>query len=110
MAILDKPTVKRDLACGAVSVPDHKLVPDVRLILNRGRSGVIDRAYALLEKSKGDDALYDAAQRGVAIYPLGLAVNRYGIADPNDSPLVQVHYAGFVKIAFTQYYAAYASC
>jgi hypothetical protein len=110
VAILDNPTVKHDLACGAVSVPDHKLVPDVRLILNRGRSGVIDRAYALLEKGKGEDALYDAAQRGVAIYPLGLAVNRYGIADPNDSPLVQVHYAGFAKIASTQYYAAYASC
>ena len=28
---------RRDLRCGPVSVPDHKLVPDVRIILDRGR-------------------------------------------------------------------------
>jgi hypothetical protein len=113
VAILDNPKVKRDLACGPVSAPDHKLVPDIRLILNRGRSGVIDRAdalYLLDLPGNPDPSLYDAAQHGVAIYPLGLAVSRYGLADPNDSPAVQVTYPGFTKIAHTAYYAAYANC
>jgi hypothetical protein len=109
--ILRKPAVAHGLTCGPVSVPDHKLVPDVRLILDRGRDGVIDRSYALLLRSRHDDSLYEAAQHGVAIYPLGLAVSRYGLADPNDSPLVQVASQfdpGFHLIAQTDYYAAYA--
>ncbi len=109
--------VKRYLACGPVSVPDHKLVPDLRLILNLDGSQVIDRSYALLLKSRADDRLYLRMQHGVAIYPLALAVARYGLADPNDSPFVQVPTPGlrkdlpaFVKVANTPYYAAYASC
>ena len=35
---------------------------------------------------------------------------RYGLADPNDSPLVEVPPAGFVRVAHTSYYAAYANC
>jgi hypothetical protein len=74
---------------------------------------VIDRAdalYLLDLPSDPDPSLYDAAQHGVAIYPLGLAVSRYGLADPNDSPAVQVTYPGFTKIASTEYYAADANC
>lgn len=117
VAILHDRRVKRYLACGPVSVPDHKLVPDLRLILNLDGSQVIDRSYALLLKSRGDDRLYLRMQHGVAIYPLALAVARYGLADPNDSPFVQVPTPGlrkdlpaFVKVANTPYYAAYASC
>ena len=71
---------------------------------------MIDRSYALLLKAKGEDGLYDRMQNGVAIYPLALAVARYGLADPNDSPFVQVPMTGFVKVADTPYYAAYANC
>ena len=110
VAIFNKPLVKRDLACGPVSVPDHKLVPDVRIILNRGREGVIDRGDARYELHLGRPALFNAEQRGVALYPLGLAVVRYALTSPNDSPLDQVGLPGFHVIARTQYYAAYARC
>jgi hypothetical protein len=110
VAILDKPQVRRDLACGPVSVPDHKLVPDIRLILNLGRAGVIDRGDARYLLDKGQPALFDAEQHGVALYPLGLAVIRYALTSPNDSPLDQVPLAGFQLIAHTGYYAAYARC
>jgi hypothetical protein len=110
VAILDKPQVRRDLACGPVSVPDHKLVPDIRLILNLGRAGVIDRGDARYLLDKGQPALFDAEQHGVALYPLGLAVIRYALTSPNDSPLDQVPLAGFKLIAHTGYYAAYARC
>ena len=110
VAILHKPNVRHDLACGPVSVPDHKLVPDLRLILNLDSSQVIDRSYALFLRSKGQNGLYDRMQHGVAIYPLALAVARYGLADPTDSPFVQVNMPGFVKDANTPYYAAYSNC
>ena len=112
--ILHKPAVKGALACGPVSVPDHKLIPEVRLILNRGIGGVIDRGDARYELDKANPALYDAEQHGVALYPLALAVNRYGLTSPNDSPLDQdpttLTQLGFHFIAQTQYYAAYARC
>jgi hypothetical protein len=119
VAILHNPKVERDLACGPISVPDHKLVPDVRLILNLDGNQVIDRSYALLLAAppRDDDRLENRAQHGVAIFPLALAVARYGLADPNDSPFVQLPTVGFlksapafVKVARTPYYAAYASC
>jgi hypothetical protein len=111
VAILKKPQVKRDLACGPISLPDHKLVPDVRLILNLDGDQVIDRSYALyLLDNEHEPGLYERSQHGVAIYPLALAVSRYGLADPNDSPFVQVNMLGFVKVANTPYYAAYADC
>jgi hypothetical protein len=110
VAILDTPAVRRDLACGPVSVPDHKLVPDLRLILNRGRDGVIDRGDARYLLDTGHPALYDAEQHGVAIYPLGLAVVRYALTSPADNPLDQVALPGFSVIARTNYYAAYARC
>jgi hypothetical protein len=110
VAILDNANVRRDLACGPVSVPDHKLVPDVRIILNLGRNGVIDRGDARYLLDRGQASLYDAEQHGVALYPLGLAVIRYALTSPNDSPLDQVPLPGFRVIARTSYYAAYARC
>jgi hypothetical protein len=110
VAILGNANVRRDLACGPVSVPDHKLVPDVRIILNLGRDGVIDRGDARYLLDRGQASLYDAEQHGVALYPLGLAVIRYALTSPNDSPLDQVPLPGFRVIARTSYYAAYARC
>ena len=110
VSILQNPTVKAVLACGPVSVPDHKLVPDVRIILNRGRNGVIDRGDARYVLDKGQPALSNAEQHGVALYPLGLAVVRYALTSPADSPLDQVPLPGFSLIARTRYYAAYARC
>ena len=113
VAILDDPAVKRALACGPVSVPDHKLVPDVRIILNRGPDGVIDRGYArFLRDKKQQPGEFNAIQHGVALYPLGLAVSRYGLASPTDDPLDQTPTVldGFGWVAVTKYYAAYARC
>jgi len=111
VAILDNPAVRRSLSCGPVSVPDHKLVPDVRIILDLGRGGVIDRGNArYLLDEKGQPALYDAMAHGVALYPLGLAVVRYALTSPADNPLDQVPLRGFRWLATTQYYSAYGRC
>ena len=43
-SILRKPAVEHGLRCGAVSVPTHKLIPDVRWILDLGESRVVARS------------------------------------------------------------------
>jgi hypothetical protein len=47
---------------------------------------------------------------GVELIPLGIAVSRFALTSPNDSPLVQVPLPGFSKVAHTQYYSAYTRC
>ena len=111
VAILGNPKVAAALRCGPVSVPDHKLVPEVRIILNLGRSGVVDRSYALdLFDHHHQPRLYNSTQHGVELIPIGLAVSRFALTSPNDSPLVQVPLPGFSKVAVTQYYSAYTRC
>jgi hypothetical protein len=110
VAIFENPQVRAGLACGPVSVPDHKLVPDVRIILNRGRDGVVDRGDARYQADKGNPALTNAEQHGVALYPLALAVSRYALTSPADNPLDQVFIRGFRRVKSTQYYAAYVRC
>jgi hypothetical protein len=104
-AILSDPPVKRDLRCGPVSVPNHKLIPDTRWLLDRGESGVIARSQA-----DSTPRLEAKIEHGVAIYALGLAQVRYALVEPSDNPLDEVPLRGFTRIASTPYYAAYASC
>jgi hypothetical protein len=103
--ILAKPIVKRDLACGPVSVPNHKLIPDTRWLLDAGANGVIARSDA-----DTHPALEARIQHGVALYALQLVFTRYALATPGDNPLDQVPIRGFTRIATTTYYAAYARC
>ena len=75
------------------------------------RPGRRDRPWRRpLPARQGPAALYDAEQHGVALYPLALAVIRYALTSPNDSPLDQVPLPGFHVIASSTYYAAYARC
>jgi hypothetical protein len=104
-AILAKPRVKQDLRCGPVSVPNHKLIPDTRWLLDRGAGGVIARSRA-----DHDPRLEARISHGVALYALGLAQVRYALVEPTDNPLDEVPLHGFKRIASTDYYAAYARC
>jgi hypothetical protein len=108
-AILDNPRVRAGLRCGPLSVPNHKLIPDARWILNRGPGGVVARSYARQRAAAGDDSLLRRIQHGVALYPTGLAVQRQALVDPSDNPLDQVPLPGFKRVAYTQYYGAYAT-
>jgi len=111
VAILDNPKVRAALGCGPVSVPDHKLRPDVMFLLDRPASGVIDRNEARHEAAVHHDyTLVHAEQRGVALYPLGLAVSRLALVSNADNPQDQDPIRGFKRIAVTQYYSAYKRC
>lgn len=92
------------LHCGPVSVPTHKLVPDVRWILDRGAQGVVARADP-------SPRVAHRIQRGVAIVVTGRdALARQVFVDSTVDPIVNLPPAGFHRIAVSRYYAAYARC
>jgi hypothetical protein len=85
-----------------VSVPNHKLIPDVRWLADLGADRVIARS---------DPAEARRADRGVAIYVLGrYALFRQAWVSDADDPLDQVPRPGFERVAVTPTYAAYVRC
>jgi hypothetical protein len=114
---LDSPPVKAQLRrCPLVSLPDNKLIPDARWILDRvGQKDIVARSEARADVEHGDHALEDRIRAGsVAVYPLGTAVFVDAIVDPGDDPLDQVPdeapLSGFKRVYTSQFYAVYANC
>jgi hypothetical protein len=96
--LLDTPAVERGLRCGAVSVPTHKLVPDVRWVADLGADKVVARADR-------------TPRRGVAIVVTGRgALAKQVYVDSTVRPLVNVAPRGFRRVATSEYYAAYVRC
>jgi hypothetical protein len=110
---LNAPAVRGAMArCGALSLPDNKLIPDARWILaGRPPTAIIARSQAAAEAQKGRPALAQRlARSSVAVYPLGAVVFFEAIVDPGDDPREQDPAAGFKRIYAGRYYAAYANC
>ncbi len=90
---LESPPVKAQLRrCPLLSLPDNKLIPDARWILDSvGQRDIVARSQARADVEHGDHALEDRIRAGsVAVYPLGTAVFVDAIVDPGDDPLDQV--------------------
>ncbi len=102
-SILHKPAVEESLRCGAVSVPTHKLIPDVRWILDLGEPDVVARSDPAPESQR-------KARYGVALFPVGRRnVLRTGFAVNTDTT-TQVPGPGFTRVATDRYFAAYVRC
>jgi hypothetical protein len=100
--ILDDPRIQAGRRCGPVSVPTHKLVPDVRWILGASQSEVIARA---------DDEQALRAKRGVALYVTDrAALLRQALVEPSDDPFDNIPMDGFRFVTATGYYGAYVRC
>ena len=101
-ALLRDPRVQAGRACGPVSVPNHKLVPDVRWILDGGVQDVVARS---------DPKQASHIRRGVAVYVTDrAALLRQALVEDSDDPLDSVPMAGFRRVATTAYYGAYVRC
>src|SRR5207244_7655121 len=102
----EEPKVRDALKCGPLSVPNHKLIPEARWILRRGKRGVIARS---------DPDNYKRANRGVAVFTINrTAFVIQQLADPTvPQNIVErelIPQAGFTRIATNGYYSAYARC
>ena len=116
--VLSAPAVKRAIGrCGPVSVPSHKLIPDVRWIADLPERDVLARSQALAHPRgrKGRAAARRAARRiergGVAIYPSArAAVLRQAFVNDTDDPATQLPLPGYRRVATSGYYSAYVRC
>jgi hypothetical protein len=112
LALAD-PAVKAELKrCPLISLPDNKLIPDARWILDSvGQRNIVARSEARADAERGSTTLEDRIRRGsVAVYPLGSAVFFEAIVDVGDDPLDQLPLAGFKRIFTSRYYAIYGNC
>jgi len=98
--------------CPLLSLPDNKLIPDARWILDTtGQSDIVARSEARADAEKGAPELAQRIRRAsVAVYPLGSAVFVDAIADVGDDPRDQVPLPGFKRIYTSRYYAVYGNC
>jgi hypothetical protein len=103
--ILHEPAVTDAMRCGKIYVPNHKLIPDVRWIVNRPSSGVVARS----DVPKGDPVLMP--QRGLVLLVHDrLAIGRQALVTSLDRTEQNLPPPGFDRIATSTYYAAYARC
>jgi hypothetical protein len=99
--VLRDPEVARALRCGPVYVPNHKLIPDVRWILDRSRSGVLARSSPDIGEPR----------RGVTILVHNRpAIFKQAFVTDSDETADNLPPAGFERAATSQYYAAYVRC
>ncbi len=112
-AALSSPSVHAALKrCPLVSLPDNKLIPDARWILDSvGQHDIVARSQARADVKRGAHQLEDRLSRGsVAVYPLGSAVFFEAIVDVGDDPRDQIPQAGYHRIYTSRYYAVYDNC
>jgi len=87
--------------------PNHKLIPDVRWILDLPDGAVVARSDAL----RRPRLQRRIARGGVAIYPnQRSAVLRQALVEKTADPFTQIPRAGFRRAAVSGYYSAYVRC
>ncbi|HXP99020.1 MAG TPA: hypothetical protein VN845_03025 [Solirubrobacteraceae bacterium] len=112
-AALRSPAVAAQLKrCPLLSLPNNKLIPDARWILDSvGQGDIVARSQASAQAARKDYELQERLDRGsVAVYPLGEAVFVDAIVDVGDDPRDQVPAVGFKRVYTSRYYAVYANC
>jgi hypothetical protein len=112
VALADR-TVRSHLArCPLLSLPNNKLIPDARWILDSvGQKDIVARSQARADVTKAKHELENRIRRAsVAVYPLGSAVFVEAIVDVGDDPRDQIPMAGFRRIYTSRYYAVYSNC
>jgi hypothetical protein len=99
--LIAQPAFQRGLECGVVSVPNHKLVPDVRWLLGGATvTEVVPRA---------DDAP-DPSQGVAMVVSERAALLRQALVEDGDDPADALPPAGFAWAAAASHHAAYTRC
>lgn len=108
-ALLERPVVRHALRCGRVSVPNHKLIPETRWVLDLPARSVIARSDPA-QGWVGPARANAPAQHGLALFVL----NRNGImrliTQAKDDPSTQTPRPGFRFLAANTFYGTYVRC
>jgi hypothetical protein len=110
---LRQPAVAAQLKrCPLLSLPNNKLIPDARWILDSvGQHDIVARSQARADADHGSHTLEDRIKNGsVAVYPLGSAIFFEAIVDVGDDARDQIPLQGFRRIYSNRYYAVYGNC
>jgi hypothetical protein len=116
VALLDEPAVKRELRCGKLSVPNHKLIPEVRWVLGLPARKVIARSdlrTGYRSETEGVPAPPSPeapAQRGLAIFVLSRNGVQRLIQQAQDDLTTQIPRSDFRFLAANDFYGAYVRC
>jgi hypothetical protein len=97
VGVLALPEVRRARACGPVTLPNYRLVPDVRWILDASQSEVGARSA---KRRDTGVALFFADRK---------TLRRFGFAD-GTPPSTNAPDPGFERVGRVGHYAAYVSC
>jgi hypothetical protein len=115
--VLNDPKVRAGMACGPVNVPNHKLIPDVRWIMDLPDEAVLARSEALREPATAAERrqIADVDRRiaggGVQIIPHErVALFRHALVNETDDPATVLPLAGYERAAVSDYYSAYVRC
>jgi hypothetical protein len=113
VAVLANPRVQATLRrCPLLSLPNNKLIPDARWILDSvDQENIVARSQARADVTHGSHRLENRLRQGnVAVYPLGSAVFFEAIVDVGDDPRDQIPQTGYKRIYTSRYYAVYDNC
>ncbi|HEV2770664.1 MAG TPA: hypothetical protein VGV40_10815 [Solirubrobacteraceae bacterium] len=100
--VLRAPDVQAGLRCGPVSVPNHKLIPDVRWILDLPPGRVVARS---------DPDATGRLDRGVSIVVHGRqALFSQALVSERDDLRDNLPLPGYRRVATSQHYGAYVHC
>lgn len=104
--VLNDPDVSRAQRCGPVYVPNHKLIPDVRWILDSSQDDVLARSNVRSKKNAAPPP-----ERGVVILVHDRpAIFKQAFVTDADESADNLPPAGYVRAATSRYYAAYVRC
>ena len=99
--VLSAPAVVSALRCGPVYVPNHKLIPDVRWILHRSRTGVLARS---------SDKVGPPRRGVVILVHTRIALFKQALVTAKDDPVDNLPPDHFTRAATSRHYAAYVRC
>ena len=105
--VLSAAAVAPALKCGPVYVPNHKLIPDVRWILDVPRTGVVARSAA---RRKNMDEPPPPRRGVVILVHTRIALFKQALVTANDNPVDNQPPPGFTRAATSEHYAAYVRC
>jgi hypothetical protein len=97
VGVLAQPAVRAGRRCGPLTLPNYRLVPDARWLLDAPRSAVTARSA---RRRDGGAALFLTSRKGL---------RRYGFAD-GASPTTNVPDPGFQPVGRSRGFSAYVRC